>query len=348
MVDSQERLRHLVEHLNDAVYTVDAKTLQFTSLNPAATRLTGYTHEELLGGSVAAIIAPESLPLVQKMIGQKIHNDLPTIYEVELIHKNGRRIPIEISSRMVYKNGEPIEILGIARDITERKLSERQKEIFFSLITHEIKNPLTSISMYTQLLKKKAEKEHDEKELQTLTVIQSQVDAITQLMSDFVEINQLQLKKFTIKKEPFDLHEVIVQVVTLFHKKATNHTIVKRGKAKKLINADKQRITQVLTNLLSNAVKYSDKGSTITVNVKEDASGVTVSVSDQGLGIAKNEQKAVFDLFYRIKVGKHSVIKGHGLGLYICREIISGHKGKIWVESIPGSGSTFSFFLPNK
>lgn len=347
MLDPQERLAHLIEHLNDAVYTVDTKTLQFTSLNPAAGTLTGYSSEELIGVSVASLIAPDSLPLVKKMINQKKKKDLPTVYEVELIHKDGRHIPVEISSRMIYEDGKPVEILGIARDITERKVAERQKEIFFSLITHEIKNPLSSILMYTQLLMKKAEKEEDAKELKMLSVIQSQVDAITQLMSDFVEINQLQVKKFSIKKEPFDLNEAVSEAVTLFHKKASKHRILKKGKAKRFVNADRQRIVQVIINLLSNAIKYSQEGSTITVSVDEEKTGVTVSVIDQGVGIAKSEQKAIFDLFYRIKVGKHSMIKGHGLGLYICREIVLGHNGKIWVESEVGKGSTFRFFLPN-
>lgn len=346
VMNPHQRLLHLVEHLNDAVYTVDAKTLKFTSLNPAGATLTGYTQEELIGGLVTSIIAPESLNTVKKMIGQKMRKNLPTIYEVELIRKDGRRIPIEISSRMLYEKGEPVEILGIARDITERKLAERQKEIFFSLITHEIKNPLTSISMYTQLLRKKAQKEQDMKDAEMLNVIESQVTAITQLMSDFMEVNQLQLKQFTIKKEPFDLNAVVNEVTTMFSKRATKHTIKKLGKVKQLVNADRQRIYQVLVNLVSNAIKYSAPGSTVTIKVKESTNGIRVSVIDQGLGIAKEEQKAVFDLFYRIAQEKQQSIKGHGLGLYICQEIIHSHNGSITLTSEVGKGSTFSFYIP--
>jgi two-component system sensor histidine kinase VicK len=346
MSDSHERFHHLIENLNDAVYTVDIKTNVFTSLNPAARRLTGYTEKELIGGKITTIITPESLALVAKMIQQKLKKDRPTVYEIEILHKNGRRIPVEISSRVMYKNGKPDEILGIARDITERKQAERQKEIFFSLITHEIKNPLTTIKMYAELLKKKAGKRKDGKEEQMLTIVQQQVEAITQLMNDFIEVNRLQLGKFSIVKAPFDLNKAVREVVESFAESPQVPKIQIKGRIHKKVLADEQRICQVIINLLSNAIKYSAGAKYIGITLSERKGMVMVSVQDFGMGIPRGEQKVIFDLFYRIREGKHGEVQGHGLGLFICHEIIKSHKGKIWVVSEVGKGSTFSFSLP--
>jgi PAS domain S-box-containing protein len=344
MLAPQERLQHLVEDLNDAVYTVDLDTNAFTSLNTAGQRLIGYSLPEIVGQSIAKIIAPEYLETVRNMIHMKLQSDKATVYEIEIIRKDGQRVPVEISSRILRAKGKPTEILGIARNITERKQAERQKEIFFSLITHEIKNPLTSIQVYAQLLGKMLTK--TSKEAEMLTVIQAQVAAITQLMSDFIEVNQLQMGRFTITKAPFDLNETVKDVISTFVKDASGHTIERKGTIRNKITGDEQRIRQVLINLLSNAIKYSPENKKVTITLSQTKRTAVITVRDLGIGIPKAEQKAIFDLFYRIRHETTQSIHGHGLGLYICKEIISSHKGTLTVMSTPGKGSTFSFTLP--
>jgi PAS domain S-box-containing protein len=346
MLDARERLALLIEHLTDTVYTVDLATNQFTLINPAAEKLTGFPLSELEGGQISALVAPDSLPKVREMIRSKLRKDRATVYEIDIVHRSGRRIPVEISSRLIYKGGKPVEILGIARDISERKQTEREKEIFVSLITHEIKNPLTSILMYTELLTRQAKKRRDTKEEQTLEGIRVQVDTLSQLVNDFLDVNQLQLRKFSIVKAPFDLNEVVAEVVTLHKKTTAKVRITVQGSIAPSVTGDRQRIRQVIANLVSNAVKYSPDATEVIIHLRQETDRVVVAVQDFGIGVPGAEQKAIFDLYYRVRKQEQETPSGHGLGLYICREIIKSHKGRIWVESVVGKGSTFSFSLP--
>jgi PAS domain S-box-containing protein len=340
---SEKYYEHLVDNLNDAVYTVSTANLNFTSLNVTGEKLTGYTKKELLKTPISAIIAPEYLPLVKKMIARKQKRDTSTIYEIEIIRKDGVQIPVEISSRAILDNGNPVEILGIARDISERKLHEHQRDVFISLITHEIKNPLTSIKLYTQILQNLHKR--DSKSKLPLEVISTQVKAMEELMNDFLSVTQMQIGKFKLLKEKYDLDEVINEVIRAYTS-TSGHKIIKKGSIKTKVTGDRNRISQVLSNLLSNAIKYSPKAGEIVIFVVRNKSKVSVSVTDFGVGIPKSEQRKIFEIFSRTTHAMQSQIKGHGLGLYFCREIIKFHKGKLWVESALGTGSTFSFSIP--
>jgi PAS domain S-box-containing protein len=341
---SAERYHQLIDNVNDAVYTVDLKTGKFTTVNKAGERLTGYPLKDLLNMSFLDVIAPDSISLVRKKISQKVKKDVSTIYEIEIIRKDGSKLPVEVSSRAVYSDGDVVEILGVARNIEERKHLEHQKDIFLSLLTHEIKNPLATIKGYTELLHKKSK---DEKSRGYLTQMNKQIDELVTLMNDFLEVSKVRVGKFGISKEDLDISKLIKEVLSTYQRGVSTHEIVFKGKGGKVL-ADKTRITQVLLNLINNAVKYSPNAGKVVVNSYKDHKGITVSVQDFGVGIPKSDLKKVFDLFFRVNEEAHRKIKGYGLGLFITREIIKSHKGKLWVESEVGRGSTFFFTLPTK
>jgi PAS domain S-box-containing protein len=341
MSKKEDRYQQLVENLTDAIYTVDSNTLHFTSLNSAGERMTGFSRDEFIKKNVSEIILPEYLPLVKKMISRKRNEALTTVYEVEMIRKDGRRIPIEVSSVALYENNKPHEFLGIARDITERKIIEKQREVFLSLITHEIKNPLTSAILFVDLLQKKLKK--DKKSLEYLHQLSSSMASINKLLTDMLDITQMRIGRFQINKSSLDLNEAISDVIKTF---GNSPNIKIEGKVTKNLLVDKSRICQVIMNLLSNALKYSPKDKSIVITLTEKEKKVIVSVQDFGPGILQTDQKQIFDLFYRSIDASQSETKGHGLGLFICKEIIKQHKGKLWVKSTPPSGSTFYFSLP--
>jgi PAS domain S-box-containing protein len=336
----------LIDNLNDAVYTVDVESLKFTSVNKAGEKLTGYNQKELIKTPISNVIPEKYSPIVKKMIARKNKKDTSTIYEIEIKRKDGLMIPVEISSRAEFKDGVPVTILGIARDITNRKLHQQERDIFIGLITHEIKNPLTTIKLYTELLQKKYSKK-DQKTAEAFSTISDSVLTIEELMNDFLGVTQMQLGKFIIRKEVFDLNEVVDRLIS-YYKRYSPHKIMRVGKVKHEVFADKNRISQVISNLLSNAIKYSADAKKILIHLNQTEKEVIVKVEDFGVGIPKEELKQIFELFTRTKHATQSNIKGHGLGLYFSREIIKYHKGKIWVETVLGKGSKFIFKIPFK
>lgn len=338
-----DQYRQLIKEVNDAVYTVDVASGVFTSVNKAAERMTGYTKKELLLMPFPQILVSEYAPLVKQMIARKVKRNTPTVYEIEIVRKDGSVVPVEVSSRLIKNEGKP-EIIGIARDISERKNIERQKEIFVSLLTHEIKNPLTTMSMHLQMLEKLHKHMTEGRAYTSISALRLQVQSLNNLMNDFLEVNQLALGKFSITKTRYSLDSLVDDVIHAFPKQ--KHTILKQGELSIHVHADKNRINQVLYNLISNAIKYSPDAKEIIVSITKKNKQVTVSVKDFGVGIPKEELKHMFKLFYRTKYAQNSNTRGHGLGLYIAQQILLSHKGKIWVESEVGKGSTFSFSIP--
>ncbi len=150
-----------------------------------------------------------------------------------------------------------------------------------------------------------------------------------------------------LQKETTDLSEIIKETVEVFQYTTSTHTISIDRQITRPIPIDKERIREVIVNLLVNAIKYSPDADTIVVKLREEKRHVVVSVQDFGPGIPQEAQSKIFERFFRIKNSNHAYnVKGLGLGLYIASEIIKAHKGKLWVESMEGKGSTFSFSLP--
>ncbi len=336
------RYQELFESLNDAVYIVDVKTLQFTFLNNAVEKLTGYKKSEFLSMKVSDLIPPEYSSVVREMIQKKLEGQSKsTIYEVELKRKNGSRVPVEISSLARFDNGVPVEFLGIARDITERRLAQQQRDVMVSLVTHEIKNPLTTIVGFLDLLKKRLKTDKTARSY-LLTII-DQTDSINTVMNDFLDVSQMRLGKLKIHLNSVDLDKLIKEVVKPFK---IIRIVEIKGQIEGQIIADPDRIRQVLVNLLTNAMKYSLPDHPIAITLSKTHNQIRVEVTDLGQGISEGDQSHIFDLFVRGKNQSENLIKGHGLGLYVCKQIIKLHKGKIGVKSEIGKGSTFFFTLP--
>lgn len=223
----------------------------------------------------------------------------------------------------------------------EVKALSAKKDEFIALASHELKTPLTSIKGYLQIL------ESTEQESSAILFIKKtlhQVNKLNTLVIALFDLSRIETGKLPLQKESFDLTQLIYEIVDSFLCSNNIHQLLFCEDQPIFILADKQRIEQVIVNLLTNAIKYSPQRGQITIRLNHSSSDITVIVRDQGIGMSFKEQLKVFSRFYRSEIPLKT--SGLGLGLYISKEIIERHNGKIWVISVPGKGSEFSFSLP--
>jgi PAS domain S-box-containing protein len=223
-----------------------------------------------------------------------------------------------------------------------KALNERKDE-FIGLASHELKTPLTSITGYLQILNRL--KTDDQSQKFVAKTLQ-QVKKLTSLVSDLLDVSKIEAGKLQLTIEPFDIRAILDDAIELIQHTNNNYRILLETDIDTLtINGDPHRIEQVLINLLTNAIKYSPGANQIDLFLTITGREVKIGVRDYGVGIAANKLKQIFSRFYRIE-GANPNISGLGIGLYLSHEIITRHKGKIWVESELGTGSSFWISLP--
>ena len=235
---------------------------------------------------------------------------------------------------------------GIVVDITEQKQSDLRRSKFIGIVSHELKTPLTALKAYVQMLNNWAKKQKDNFSLGALSKAEKQVRKMLNMINSLLNLSSAEAGKIHLTKQIFSLHDLINEVMeeTMFI--TDTHQIILSPCEGVMINGDHDKIEQVLVNLLSNAAKYSPAGSPIKINCTVEGNDVTVSVCDQGMGISPQNIEKLFLPHYRVESKETEKIEGFGIGLYLCSEIITRHKGKIWVDSKVGEGSTFNFTLP--
>jgi PAS domain S-box-containing protein len=244
------------------------------------------------------------------------------------------------------KKGKLAKTVGINMDITERKRLERQKDEFLTIASHELKTPLTSIKAFVQILDRYVIRPEHPESRNYLSKMDHQIDKLTKLVQDLLDVSKIQTGKLDYNEDLFDLHEFIREIVEEMQPLTDQHQLIYAEEKEIFLRADKYRLGQVLTNFISNAIKYSPDGGKIVISTYTDKDSVTVSVQDFGIGIPADKKKFLFQRFYRVMDKKRESFPGLGLGLYISSEIMKRQKGKIWFESEEGKGSTFSFSLP--
>jgi signal transduction histidine kinase len=244
------------------------------------------------------------------------------------------------------KGRDEISVLfNVFSSLMERiKENQQRKDEFLSIVSHELKTPLTTIKGYLELLNSMEDKQPKRQFVQKGL---ENVKKLEKLISDLLDVSKIQRGQLKLEISEFNIDELVNETIAAFQMISTSHEIIRVDDFKsEIIVADKRRIEQVLTNLLSNAIKYSPNEKKVFVYCQKNPAEMIVKIRDFGIGVPKDEQSNIFERFYRSK-GMSDSIVGFGLGLYICRDIIHRHDGKIWVES-EKKGSTFYFSLPLK
>ena len=255
---------------------------------------------------------------------------------------------------------DEIEILSeltksVLTEIELRKLAARfetetaSRGEFISIAAHELKTPLTSLKIYSQLLQKKMTQQKESRYIPEVEKIDSQVEKVHNLVSHLFDTSTMYSNHLSLQKQNWIINELIEKIIEEF---AADTTHVRPSISLNALNTfevygDRERISQVITNLLSNAFKYAPQSTKIDIQVEAVEGEVKVSVIDYGPGISKADSKKIFEKFYRVKNTTGPTSIGLGLGLYICATIIAAHNGVLGVESELSQGSTFYFTLPN-
>ena len=248
--------------------------------------------------------------------------------------------------RIYEQSRKLIEIQKALLDEIEfRKQAERKKDEFISIASHELKTPLTSVKGYVQLLERSIDKGDVPTLKKHLLKAQVQLEKLNELITDLLDISKIESGKLKFNKQPFMMDTLLHSVIEIIHQSNPEFKIIKTGTAKREIYGDEMRIEQVIINFLTNAIKYSPGTSEVHIKVEERGDNVYVGVKDFGIGINADQQKNVFEKFYRVEeTAIH--FQGLGIGLYISAEIIRRHNGEVGVHSVPGEGSEFYFSIP--
>jgi PAS domain S-box-containing protein len=265
------------------------------------------------------------------------------------LEKNGK---VELYYfNLIYKalydsNGNIYGVLAVGYDVTDIKKHDDQKDDFIKMASHELKTPVTTIKGYTQLLLNAYKNGKDEMLTNSLITIDKQIAKLTKLITDLLDVTKIETGRFILNKENFVVNDLIEDILEDMRTNSPGHKIVFNQSLPISAYADKDRISQVLLNLLTNAIKYSPNADTIIVETQTTPGQLIISVKDFGIGIADIERDKIFERFYRVEGRNEKTFPGFGIGLFIVREIISYHNGKVWVESEKNKGSTFYFSLP--
>lgn len=368
MSESESRYRDCFENAKDAIYVHDLNG-NYTMVNKAGEALIGYTREEILRMNISEVVSPECLQQIQARLTKKLVDHAPTIYEVEAIRKDGSRVPVEVSSRLIYENGVPVAVQGSARDITERKraaealrasqlqLQQSQKlEAIGQLaggVAHDFNNLLTAILGYTDLSLRRSDLDdpirHNLEE--TKRAAERAASLIRQLLA-FSRKQILEPKLLDLNIVVRDMHKMLTRLIgeniDLATKQASDLGIVK---------ADPCQVEQIIVNLVVNARDAMPRGGKVTIEtanatLSDDDASIHVSVtpgpyvmlavSDTGTGIDEETQARIFEPFFTTK----EVGKGTGLGLSTVYGIVKQSGGSIWVYSQPNAGTVFKVYLP--
>jgi len=344
---NQTGLRLAADTAKLGIWTFSPETSEFR-LDERCRSIFGLNAADIITkADVGTVIEERYVQLVEQLV-QNAYAGKPGMVEYYAINrKTGKRSWVRGSAQFIPPtNDSGGQLIGTMIDLSAEKDEEKRKTDFIGFVSHELRSPLTSLSGYLQLLQLRAAKVGDEKINETITKSRRQVDRMAALISGFLDVVKLGEGSIQLDLSVFDLNDLLSASEEECTTVVQTHQMVYQLVSNVIVEADYDKIEQVLTNLINNAVKYSPQGTTITVAAERRGNEVQVSVADEGLGVSPADIPHLFDRFYRAQSEHTKTIKGFGIGLYICKEIIESHNGRIWLESEIDQGSVFYFSLP--
>jgi PAS domain S-box-containing protein len=365
LAEANRRFRFLVEGTRDcALFTMDSNG-RVTGWNVGAERMLGYVEAEIVGHNFSCIFTPED---IENRVPEK---QLSKALQTGRVEDEGWRVTG--NQKQFWANVNITTLLEdaglvrgfaiIVRDVTERRKIEiiledarwdrtRLQEKFLSHVSHELRTPLTAIHFFTTNVLDGLLGDLTPGQREQLTFAVDNVKQLKDMVSDLLDITRVETHKLNVQPQHTSPIKLIAEVLSTCRTDAAAKNISLRSDVTPdlpFLWADPARVRQILINLIDNGIKFTPEGGTITVEsrpVVEDEGFLCLSVSDTGCGISPENLEAIFDRLAQVKSAAEASRSGLGLGLFIARELVSRHGGRIWVESQLGHGSTFYFTLP--
>ncbi|MFN0304356.1 MAG: CHASE domain-containing protein [Burkholderiales bacterium] len=348
---SEGRLRAILDNVVDGIITVD-ETGTIESANPAAEAIFGWSVTALVGKDVDSLIAEEYRGVGRQVAhaGNAVGRDLfdRTRFEVVGIRQSGERFPMELAFGEMRIDGRGT-LIGVVRDVTDRKKAERLKNEFVATVSHELRTPLTSIRGSLSLIAGNAAGDVSTKAKHLVDVAYRNCDRLIRLINDMLDIQKIEAGRVEYKFEMLTLQPLLEQSIESNTGFAEQFGVVLKLDAPEkpiAVFVDADRFVRVMSNLLSNAAKYSPRGEQVIIRAKQEADRVSIEVVDQGAGIPEEFRDRIFEKFSQADASDSRQKGGTGLGLNISKRLVEGMKGTIDFTSEMGRGTTFRVELP--
>ncbi|MBC7614465.1 MAG: PAS domain S-box protein, partial [Pedobacter sp.] len=348
---ANEQFRQLAELTPEKISSTDAEG-NVIYFNQNWLDYTGLSADELKDQGWRKIIHPDDQNQITKHWKYVLSTGNDIEIQLRLLDKNGEyKWHLRRTSTVRDNKGKIVKWITATIEIQKLKEEEQRKGDFVTMLSHELKTPVTSIKGYIQLLLKMVEKEQ---EIQfpallkpSLIRIDKLVLKLTSLISDMLDLTRIESNRLELKNELINLNGLVMGVVEDIRHTSPKHTINLYHDFSCAVNADMDKLGQVIINFISNAIKYGPASDVIDITIaKAKKNQVAVSVKDYGIGIDKKEHQKIFDRFYRIEGKSEQNFSGFGIGLFIAHSIIERHGGFISINSEKGKGSIFTFTLP--
>lgn len=343
LLESQERYRSLLVYNPDGVGVLDLQGF-FSEANPVLEKLTGYTREELLQMTFLDLVLPKDREIAQQWWGKFLEEKKPLSLDIRIMQKDGQILHLRSRNIPVVINNKILEIYTITRDITEQKRTEellRKSEKLTAVgqlaaaIAHEVRNPLTSLKGFTQLLQSQTSGENKE----YYVIMLKELERIELISSELLVLAKPQAPRF----ESRNIKPILQDVVTLLESQAIMNNVqvvVDISNLLPSVQCDENQLKQVFVNIIKNAIEAMPDGGILHIQAKTNLQNVRIEFMDQGNGIPEEKIPKMGEAFYTTKE------KGTGLGLMVTYKIIEQHKGFIEIKSEVGKGTTISVELP--
>ncbi len=390
---SEERYRLIADHTADTIWVYDLDADRFTYVSPSSLDLSGFPPEAIVGRSMSSVLTPSSLAVVAQLLPQALAaiargDDSARTQKLELEQRarDGRVTPVEIVANILCdQQGRPHQLLGISRDIAQRKRAEaelaaeraslaarveertadlsrtnaelaravRAKDEFLANMSHELRTPLNAILALSESLLDQIRGPVNERQRASLSSIEASGRHLLTLINDILDLSKIEAGRLDLELEPTPLAE-LCEASLLFVREMALKKQLQIGFSLDdqltVIEADPQRLKQMLVNLLSNAVKFTEPGGTVelAVAVDREAEAVRFAVADSGVGIAPEMMARLFQPFTQLDASLSRRHEGTGLGLALVRRLAELHGGSVAVESQVGHGSRFVLSLPHR